>query len=232
MTSIETGAGSESVSDDASNIRIFMNRCIIFDCDGTLVDSEYLDNYGLEIKLKDYGVEVSADEMMKNYRGSNLSVVLEEIEKKYCVKLKDDFVVSYRSFVDILFGERLRSFDGVAEALESIKLPKCVASNAPLEKVNRALSISGLNKYFDGNVFSSYEIGSWKPEPDIFLHAAEVMGVPPERCVVVEDSLIGVAAAKSANMLPILFDPEGIHSNITEVHRIQHMQQLQNVIDH
>lgn len=207
-----------------------MINCIIFDCDGTLVDSEYLDNYGLEIMLKDYGVYFSAEDMMEKHRGCKLSAILKEIEKEYCIKLKDDFVESYRKSVDLLFSERLQSFDGVAEVLESICLPKCVASNGPLEKINKALSVTGLVKYFDGNVFSSYDVGVWKPAPDIFLHAAKVMGFPPESCAVVEDSLIGISAAKSANMQPVLFDPTGIHSHITDIYKIQSMHQLQNVI--
>ena len=84
-----------------------MIKCTIFDCDETLVDSEYLCNLGLEIKLRNYGVESSAADMMKRFRGGKLSSILETIECEHQIKLKDNFVTSYRSLVDKLFEEAL-----------------------------------------------------------------------------------------------------------------------------
>jgi len=207
-----------------------MIQCIIFDCDGTLVDSEFLCNLGLEIKLRDYGVEVSAREMMERFRGGKLATILDELEKEHQIKLKKDFVPSYRSLVDRLFEERLQPCVGVAEMLSEISLPKCVASSGPLNKINKALTLTGLSSHFNDNIFSSYEVGSWKPEPGIFLHAAKAMGYFPQHCAVVEDSLLGIAAAQRAEMRAILYDPTGIHSRIKGVCKIQHMSELQNAI--
>lgn len=207
-----------------------MIQCIIFDCDGTLVDSEYLCNLGLEIKLREYGVESSASEMVKRFRGGKLATILQTLESEYEIELREGFVVSYRALVDNLFEERLRPCEGVCEMLSEIDLPKCVASSGPLEKINKALSVTGLSAYFNDKLFSSYEVGSWKPDPGIFLHAAKAMGFRPKECAVVEDSPVGIEAAKSAGMLAVLYDPNNVHQSISGVPKIRHMGQLQNAI--
>lgn len=207
-----------------------MIKCIIFDCDGTLVDSEHLCNLGLEIKLRDYDVESSAMEMMKRYRGVKLSTILQTIELEHQIKLKDNFVSSYRTLVDELFEKKLKPCEGVVEALAKIDLPMCVASSGPLEKINRALSVSGLLEHFNGKIFSSYEVGSWKPDPGIFLHAVKEMGFQPEECAVVEDSLVGISAAKAAGVRPILYNPNDTHDSVQCIYTIRHMSELQRAI--
>ncbi|ASP39123.1 hypothetical protein CHH28_10720 [Bacterioplanes sanyensis] len=99
-----------------------------------------------------------------------------------------------------------------------------------LHKIDRALSTTGLSNHFNGNIFSSYVIGSWKPDPGIFLHAAQKMGFKPHECAVVEDSHVGIAAAKSAGMLSVLYDPDGIHESIESARKIRHMRQLKSAI--
>jgi len=207
-----------------------MIKCVIFDCDGTLVDSEYLCNLGLEIKLREYGVEASASEMMERFRGGKLANILEILESDHQVKLGDDFVLSYRSLVDELFEQQLQPCEGVNEMLNEIELPKCVASSGPLQKIGRALSVAGLSHHFNGKIFSSYVIESWKPDPGIFLHAAREMGFQPHECAVVEDSPVGIAAAKSAGMFSVLYDPSGKQESVENTNRIRHMRQLKSAI--
>jgi HAD superfamily hydrolase (TIGR01509 family) len=84
--------------------------------------------------------------------------------------------------------------------LQGLHLPFCVASSGPREKIELSLRATGLLPYFRGRIFSAYELGSWKPEPDLFLHAAKVMAVAPARCAVVEDSVKGVRAGIAAGM--------------------------------
>lgn len=207
-----------------------MIRCIIFDCDGTLVDSEYLCNLGLEIQLKDYGVESSAFTMMEKFRGGKLATILRTLEAEHKIELRDDFISAYRSLVDRLFVEQLKPCAGVSEMLAEIGLPKCVASSGPLAKIVTALSITGLSDHFDDKLFSSYEVGSWKPDPGIFLHAAKMMGFSPSQCAVVEDSTVGISAAKAAGMFAVLYDPNDAHRSVTDVCKIRHMRQLKDVI--
>ena len=99
-----------------------------------------------------------------------------------------------------------------------------------MEKIKRSLSIAGLLNHFNENIFSSYEIGSWKPDPSIFLHAAKEMGFKPNQCAVVEDSLVGITAAKAAGMLPIFYDPNKIYDTNSSPCTIQHMSELKSAI--
>ncbi|MCJ8336942.1 MAG: HAD-IA family hydrolase [Pseudomonadales bacterium] len=208
-----------------------MIKCVIFDCDGTLVDSEYLCNLALQIKLREHAVVESADQLMHKYRGGKLATILQSIEVEHNIQLADDFVVAYRTLVEQLFSEKLEACAGVAQMLADLRLAKCVASSGPLHKIHSALSITDLDKYFEGNIYSSYQIDSWKPDPGIFLHAATQMGFAPHQCVVVEDSLVGVTAAMAAGMQPILYDPLKIHAVPAGVISIGDMSELQSVID-
>jgi len=170
-------------------------KCIIFDCDGTLVDSEYLCNLGLEVKLREMGIEDSASDMMIRYRGGKLGHIIESLEKKHSIALGKDFESSYREIVEKLFQKELKPVTGVTEVLEKLRIPCCVASSGPIKKINQALEITQLKRFFGENIFSSYIVGSWKPDPGLFLYAAEKMGYLPEECLVIEDSMTGIQAA-------------------------------------
>lgn len=207
-----------------------MIKCLIFDCDGTLVDSEYLCNLGLELKLKEHGVEESADDMMNHFRGSKLSNIIEHLEKKHQIPLDDEFIASYRILVDALFHEHLKPCQGVIPALNDIKIAKCVASSGPTEKIRSALTITNLFGYFADNFFSSYDINSWKPDPDIFLYAAEQMEYAPEHCVVIEDSPLGILAANAAGMRSVFYNPNNIDCPQKSTWTIKHMCELKRVI--
>jgi len=180
-------------------ILIKMISCVIFDLDGTLVDSETLCNQAFKDLVPE--INTSIETLVGLYSGRKLAWILNDIQKRFNCSLPDDFEKSYRQRVEQLFESDLTAIAGVHEALDLIDLPICIATSAPLKKVTHALSITGLSQYFDGKLFSSYDIGSWKPEPDIFLHAAKNMAVPPGNCLVVEDSAAGIEAARSAGMM-------------------------------
>lgn len=207
-----------------------MIRCVIFDCDGTLVDSEYLCNLGLEIMLRDYGITASATDLMQRFRGGKLATILQTLEAEYEVSLQRDFIPTYRALVEQLFEQQLKPCAGVSEALSALTLPICVASSGPPEKIEKSLALSGLRDFFNDRIFSSYVVGSWKPDPGIFLYAAREMGFEPRHCAVVEDSPVGIAAAEAAGMHTILYDPEGIHTSVQCQHRIRHMSELINTL--
>jgi len=207
-----------------------MIKCLIFDCDGTLVDSELLCNLGLVLQLKEYGVNLSSIDLMQKYRGGKLADILKSIEKEHSIVLKEDFEKNYRIRVDHLFERALTPCKGVIEFLAQNTLSVCVASSGPIKKINKALSITGLNSYFTDNIFSSYEINSWKPDPDIFLYAAKTMGFAPKECLVIEDSEKGIQAGVAAGMKTVLFDPDDLHSQPKGVDCINHMKKLQKII--
>ena len=186
-----------------------MIECLIFDCDGTLVDSEYLCNLGLVKKLAEVKIEADANELMHRFRGWKLANIIHSLEELYDIELETTFESTYRQIVAELFETELEPIVGVTEMLGQIDLPMCVASSGPRHKIEQALRVTELSHFFGRNLFSSYEIQSWKPKPDLFLHAADQMGFPPEQCAVIEDSEVGIQAAVAAGMRPIHFNPDG-----------------------
>ena len=110
----------------------------------------------------------------------------------------------------------------MVDVLSGLQLPYCVASNGPLEKLELTLGLTGLKRFFEDRVYSAYTINSWKPAPDLFLHAARELETSPQRCIVVEDSLPGIQAGIAAGMRVIAFRasdlPSEIHACVDSVH--------------
>jgi HAD superfamily hydrolase (TIGR01509 family) len=178
-------------------------KCIIFDLDGTLVDSESLSNKVLLDLLP--AIDESVEKLTNRYHGKRLAEIFIDIERRFKFPIPEGFEPIYRAHVAQLFEKELKPIPGVAEMLEQINHPRCIASSGPLAKMKHSLKITGLGEFFGSNLFSAYEIGTWKPDPGLFIHAAREMGFKPEECVVVEDSLTGVKAAKSADMVVLHF---------------------------
>jgi len=172
--------------------------CIIFDLDGTLVDSERLCNQAFLDLLPQLNDTVES--LIQRYRGKKLAPILADLERRLYQKLPDAFELHYRQHVAELFSRELKPMPGVLEMLETTHFPKCIASSGPPLKIRQALQVTGLAPFFDDNIFSSYEAGSWKPEPGLFQYAANAMGFIPSQCVVVEDSEVGIEAAAAAGM--------------------------------
>lgn len=197
-----------------------MIKCIIFDCDGTLVDSELLFNRTLSLKLKELAIDLSTAELVNRFRGVQLTTVLTTLEAEYGVVLDDYFINSYRAALTLLFERELAPCAGVDQTLSQIDLAMCVASNGPLDKIQLALRVTDLAHYFGSNTFSAYDVNSWKPDPGLFLHAAQEMGFQPNECLVVEDSIVGIDAANSAGIPAVLYDPNEEHFEVTSVLKI------------
>ncbi len=183
--------------------------CLIFDLDGTLVDSEGLCNQALLDLLPE--LTDSVEILTKRYRGMKLELILNDLASRLGDRLPEQFESSYRGRVSALFKQFLKPIAGVPEMLSSLAYPKCVASSGPPTKIRESLHLCGLSKEFGDNIFSSYIVNSWKPDPGLFLFAAKAMGHEPGECLVIEDSEVGVAAAFAAGMAAIHFAP-GSHS--------------------
>ncbi|WP_019866953.1 HAD-IA family hydrolase [Methylovulum miyakonense] len=181
--------------------------CVIFDLDGTLVDSEGLCNQAFLDLLPQLNDTLGT--LTQRYRGKKLAHILADLEARLCQGLPDAFERRYRQRVEELFAHELKPMPGVFEMLEAMNFPKCIASSGPLAKIRQALQVSGLAPYFGDALFSSYEIGSWKPEPGIFQYAAKAKGFMPSQCAVVEDSEVGVRAATAAGMKAFQYVPNG-----------------------
>ncbi|MBB4076696.1 HAD superfamily hydrolase (TIGR01509 family) [Bartonella fuyuanensis] len=188
---------------------------IIFDCDGVLVDSEYLAaKIGSQL-LKKTGYEISPEELSERFSGlifyDILKQVEQETEKPISVHLIDQMSNIFRTQIKT----ELRAIDDVREAVEIIQThyPYCICSNAKSLDIKEMLTIVDLYDLFEGKIFSAPEVGTkkTKPAPDVFLFAAKQLQVEPRNTIVIEDSLHGVHAAIAAGMRVIGFTG-GSHS--------------------
>ncbi|WP_369157309.1 HAD family hydrolase [Streptomyces sp. R02] len=177
---------------------------VIFDNDGVLVDSEPLSNRHLAAYLTELGHPTTYEDSIRDYMGSAMHRVHDLIEERTGQRLPADFDDVFHARVFAAFERELKPVPGVADVLEKLAadgVPYCVASSGSHERIRVGHRAAGLNRFFDdGRIFSSQDVGRGKPAPDLFLYAAERMGTTPERCVVVEDSPLGVQAAVAAGM--------------------------------
>jgi HAD superfamily hydrolase (TIGR01509 family) len=204
-------------------------KAIIFDCDGTLVDSEVLANEVLVETVAEHGLAIPLPEALDLFRGGKLADCMAEIEQRLGRSLPQEFVTQFRSRMADAFRLRLRPVDGALELVKSLRQQFCVASSGPREKIELSLSLTGLLPFFRDSIFSSYEVGVWKPDPGLFLHAARAMGVASADCVVVEDSLPGIQAGIAAGMQVFAFQPHEADLRIPRnVAVIRHLSELRS----
>lgn len=172
-------------------------NCIIFDCDGVLVDSEAISAKVFQQMLAELGCNLDFETILDQITGTSMKENLKFFSDFAGKELPVDFESEFRKRSYELFKTDLKPIDRIHDLLKKIKVPVGVASSGPVEKIRLNLATTNLIHFFGDNIFSSYEIGSWKPEPEIYLHTAKKMGFNPEECAVIEDSLPGVQAAKA-----------------------------------
>jgi HAD superfamily hydrolase (TIGR01509 family) len=170
-------------------------KCIIFDCDGVLVDSLPQSNRIMLDMIAPFGISNEFEKYIAESNGGSLKASLDKIEELTDQVLPENFVQEYRKLTYQTFKKELQPVKGIRELLSIIDIPICVASSGPFEKIVENLKTTSLLIYFGDNIFSSYDIQSWKPDPAIFLQAAKKMGFKPNECIVVEDSIVGIEAA-------------------------------------
>lgn len=177
-----------------------MNRLLILDNDGVLVDSEPIANRVLSELLTAYGDPTSYEQTIARYLGTNLGYVRDDMQDRLGHALPDDFEQRYHDELFARMRTDLTAVVGVEAALDAIQMPTCVASSGTHERIAFALRTVGLYDRFAGRIFSSQDVDRGKPHPDLFRYAAEQMGATPSATVVVEDSPYGVQAGKAAGM--------------------------------
>ncbi|MFF4571953.1 HAD family hydrolase [Streptomyces sp. NPDC001410] len=177
---------------------------IIFDNDGVLVDSEPISNRHLAAYLTELGHPTSYEDSIRDYMGSAMHRIHELVLERTGQRLPEGFDDVFHARVFAAFERELKPVVGVDDVLEKLVaggVPYCVASSGSHERIRVGHRATGLDRWFEEErIFSSQDVGRGKPAPDLFLYAAERMGVAPERCVVVEDSPLGVQAAVAAGM--------------------------------
>ncbi|MFJ8195018.1 HAD family hydrolase [Streptomyces sp. NPDC096094] len=177
---------------------------VIFDNDGVLVDSEPISNRLLSGYLTELGHPTSYEDSLRDYMGAAMHRVHDLILERTGRRLPEDFDDVFHGRVFAAFERDLEPVPGAVGVLEKLAadgVAYCVASSGSHERIRVGHRKTGLDRWFDDErIFSSQDVGRGKPAPDLFLHAAERMGVAPERCVVIEDSPLGVRAAAAAGM--------------------------------
>jgi HAD superfamily hydrolase (TIGR01509 family) len=207
-------------------------KCILFDCDGVLVDSEPIAIQALIDLAKPFGFELSLNEGMERFSGQSLPYCFQYIEKQIGQTLPIDFETLYRKISFEKFEKELQAVEGVKDFIDSIKhLDIGVASSGPIDKIELNLKLTKLLPYFNKNIFSCYTIQKWKPEPDIFLHAAKEMGYNIEECIVIEDSEMGVKAALAGGFKTYCYQNNKSKHLNDDVQYFEHFNELKKLIN-
>ena len=206
---------------------------VIFDCDGVLVDSERIANRVEADFLRELGWPLTEAEIVERFMGRTAEYMDEAIEAQLGSRLPEDWKDQFSRRYREAFAAELVPVDGVAEALDQITTPTCVASSGSHDKLRFTLGHTGLYERFEGRIFSGYEVANGKPAPDLFLYAAARMGAEPARCAVVEDTQPGVQAARAAGMRVFgyaggLTPPERLEGDATVV--FDDMRQLPRLL--
>jgi HAD superfamily hydrolase (TIGR01509 family) len=182
---------------------------VIFDCDGVLVESEAI-YLAAELEfLADAGLTFDRSDYMRQFMGLPPDVweqrLAEVITEQKGDKPEEGFFDKLQAFTTRRLRQELVPVKGARAAIESIEMPRCGASSSSPEALQWKLKHTDLIDLFEPNLFSTQLVENGKPAPDLFLLAADRMGVPPSECVVIEDSSNGVRAGRSAGMKTIGF---------------------------
>jgi HAD superfamily hydrolase (TIGR01509 family) len=178
---------------------------VIFDCDGVLVDSEVISCRVHAQMLTRHGYPISAEQVALRFLGRSGQQARREIEAELGRALSDDLEVELKDELYRSFAETLQPIPFIAQALDAIAQPVCVASSGASERIGTALTQVGLYRRFAPHIFSAEHVVNGKPAPDLFQYAAARMQAEPARCVVVEDSIPGVIGAAKAGMIVLGF---------------------------
>ena len=181
-----------------------MISAVIFDCDGVLVDSEIL---ALEVELAilaEQGLSFEHEDYVTRFMGLSSSAFHDEIDREAQTRIgrpiseviRDDLAARLRQTMIA----RLTEVPGAGAAVAGTTLLKAVASSSTREGLERKLRQVGLWAAFEPHVYSADHVAQAKPAPDLFLHAAQALSVSPSECLVLEDSVNGVIAARRAGM--------------------------------
>jgi HAD superfamily hydrolase (TIGR01509 family) len=184
-------------------------KLVIFDCDGTLVDTETLINKAFSSIMVELGYsDFTFSYCLENFTGLSYPAVIKRVKELHPEVNIDTMQQRYIERFMELQPSELQEMPNAGKLIESLKIAKCVASNGEREVVRTSLKAVQLLKYFKEDSIYTYEmVKQGKPAPDLFLHAAKSEGFNPEECIVVEDSIVGVTAAKAANIDVLALHP-------------------------
>tara|TARA_Y100001956_G_scaffold80935_1_gene97149 strand:- start:1443 stop:2090 length:648 start_codon:yes stop_codon:yes gene_type:complete len=209
-------------------------KCVIFDCDGTLVDSERLCCEALCQVFNQFGAELSMDDAISHFEGGKLADILAVTKQRLGVKVSIDRLEPlYREYLDALFDAQLQPMDGVFDVLQYLDnkgIEYCVASNGPRAKIERALHLTGLLPHFKGKVFSAFDTNSWKPEPDLVMYSAMNMGFKLEECLYIDDTPKGLEAGVRAGVKTVHLIGLNERAHSLTLEKIRHLKEIEQCL--
>jgi HAD superfamily hydrolase (TIGR01509 family) len=175
---------------------------VIFDCDGVLVDSERTSQEVLaKVLHTECGLLLTLDNMYENFLGRSFGQFMHIVEAMIGKKPPADLEEKCSRAINAALKSSIKPVAGIHQAIAEISIPYCVASSGSYEKMHITLGETNLLPFFEGKLFSTSDVSRGKPYPDIYLHAANKLGVSdPSKCIVIEDSPLGVQGAKAAGM--------------------------------
>lgn len=181
---------------------------LIFDCDGVLVDSEMIASRVLAGQLSAIGYPITAEQVRARFTGKWMTDILNGVRDEG-IDVPEDFIPQLKIKDKEAFERELKPMPGVLQTIRELRHDRCVASSGSVEKMETTLGITGLLPFFKPHLFSAVHVRRGKPEPDLFLYAAQQMVRAPTDCLVIEDSTAGVTAARRAGMRVIGFAGAG-----------------------
>ena len=173
---------------------------VIFDCDGVLVDSEVISTRTLIEALAAHGLETDLAHVRETYLGRAMHVVRTDYERRTGRALSDGFEADFLQRLFTAYRRDLVAMAGARTLIEGLRTRYCMATSSPLERAILSLEVTGLSPLFEDRIFCAAMVAHGKPAPDLFLLAARSFAVDPARCLVIEDSEVGIEAAKNAGM--------------------------------
>jgi HAD superfamily hydrolase (TIGR01509 family) len=182
---------------------------IIFDCDGVLVDSEPLAFRVLLEGLAAAGHPMETAKAYELFLGRSLANLKTVLRRELGVELSAEQLEQMRERLFEVYRRELKPIPGIVQTLDRLTIPFCVASSSLPDRIRLSLEVTALLPRFDPHLFSASMVAKGKPEPDLFLYAAGQMGVPPDACLVIEDSAPGIEAAQRAGMTVFAFTGGG-----------------------
>lgn len=180
-------------------------RAVIFDCDGTLVDSETLATALIVEMLAEQGVLYGQRAILDEFRGGKFADFVAAQRARHPLLDPVQFTLDFRRRSIVLLEQQVQEMPGALELVSTLNIEKSVASNGPRLKIETSLRKTGLLPYFNDRIISAYEIDSWKPAPQLVWQAARLMNTEPRHCLLVEDSVAGVEAGLAAGVRVIGF---------------------------
>lgn len=175
---------------------------VLFDCDGVLVDTEYTAAIKMCEALEDAGVKIDLEHYLGVHSGTTFSGILEHY---FGDLMPQPSKMKLMAKVEAQVAAAVKSVPGIPDLLPELDIDKSVVSNSSIAAVKHALEVTRLSQFFDGRIFSSQQVPSAKPAPDLYLFTMESLGLNPEEILVIEDSRTGVKAATSAGLRVIGF---------------------------